>query len=232
VESIEVQPGQTVQPQQVLVRFFKEAEKEDAAGIKREYELLLGRLLREPNDQSARQGMTKLLAEREQADARLLRRTLRAPRAGRITDVRIRVGQHLEPGEVVVSLAGGERFTLLAMLPGQHRPALHKGQSLRLELSGYKYSYQELVVRSVSSEVVGPTEVRHFLRREIADAVPLSGPVVLVEAELPQATFVADHQVFNFFDGMVGTAEVRVRSERILLALIPELRALVHHVEY
>jgi hypothetical protein len=97
---------------------------------------------------------------------------------------------------------------------------------LRLELRGYQYMYQHLEVTSVSNEVIGPGEARRYLGEEIADAVPLDGPVVLVAARLPSPTFEVEGKVRRYHDGMWGQAEVRVRAERVLVALVPALRVL------
>ena len=98
---------------------------------------------------------------------------------------------------------------------------------LRLELDGYRYQYRALTIDQVGEEVVGPAEVKRYLGPDIGDAVAVSGPVVLVQAHLPSATFTMDGRALRYHDGMSGRADARVRSERIVLALVPGLRALV-----
>ena len=115
---------------------------------------------------------------------------------------------------------------MIALLPGEYRPQLKPGMELRMELQGYRYAYQHLTVADVGSEVVGPAEARRYLGDEIADAATLGGPVVLVTARLPSLTFEAEGRTRRYHDGMWGKAEVRVRSEPILVALIPALKAL------
>ena len=92
--------------------------------------------------------------------------------------------------------------------------------------NGFRYAYQKLTVADVGGEVVGPAEARRYLGEEIADAATLGGPVVLVSARLPSLTFEAEGKTRRYHDGMWGKAEVRVRSEPILVALIPALKAL------
>ena len=115
---------------------------------------------------------------------------------------------------------------MIAFLPGHYRPQLKPGARLKLELRGYPYAYQHLVIESIGDEIVGPEEVRRFLGKEIADTVPIAGPVVLVKARIRGRTFVASNKRFNFFDGMQGMAEVRVRTEPIIVSLIPGLAPL------
>jgi membrane fusion protein (multidrug efflux system) len=227
VSEVAVGRGERVAAGQVLVRLHGAQEAAELERIEREIELQLINRLRNPADTAAERSLLSLRAERELARARVAERELRAPAAGAVDDVRVRPGQPVAPGQVVVTLAGpgGER-TVIALLPGEYRPMLKPGMELRMELQGYRYSYQHLTIEQVGGEVVGPAEARRYLGDEIADAATLGGPVVLVTARLPALTFEAEGKTRRYHDGMWGKAEVRVRSERILVALIPALRAL------
>ena len=94
-----------------------------------------------------------------------------------------------------------------------------------MELTGFRYAYQRLTITAVGNEVIGPNEVRRFLGQDVADAVTLQGSHVIVQAHVPARTFHAEGRWHNYHDGMHGTAEVRVRSERIVFALVPGLKA-------
>jgi membrane fusion protein (multidrug efflux system) len=98
--------------------------------------------------------------------------------------------------------------------------------AMRLELTGYRYAYQNLVLDSVAEEVIGPAEARRYLGNQVADALPIDGPVTVVRAQLPGSSFTVDGETFFYHDGMPATAEVRLRSESILLTLVPALRRL------
>lgn len=227
VASVEVAPGQRVEIGAPLVRFAVAAEENELVRLQREYDLQLLKLLRDPQDGAARASLTGLGALKEQAESRVAQRLVRAPVAGVVSDVRIHPGQALAPGEVILSLVGEDaRFSVVAMLPGHHRPLLKPGLPVRLELSGYRYAYQELVIDSVGDEVVGPSEVRRFLGAEIADTVSIGGPVVLVKARLEGQTFRLEGETYNYYDGMQGLAEARVRSESVLVTFIPSLKVL------
>jgi multidrug efflux pump subunit AcrA (membrane-fusion protein) len=230
VREVAVRAGQRVARGDLLVRFHDAEEAAERDRVEREFELRLVDRLRNPGDPAAAQALAGLRAERERAAARLAERIVRAPAAGVVGDVRVRPGQLVAPGQILLSLAGGRagesRPRLAALLPGHYRPLVARGMPLRLALEGYPYSYQHLAVAAVGEEVVGPEEARRYLGPGLADAVPIEGPVVLVFADLPSATFVADGETYRFHDGMWGRAEVKVRSERILEALVPGLKAL------
>jgi multidrug efflux pump subunit AcrA (membrane-fusion protein) len=225
VHAVEVRPGQRVARGDMLVQFHAAKESAELERIEREIELQLVRTLRDPADVGAREALTSLQAQKELAKAKVAEFSIRAPRAGIVGDVRIRRGQLLTIGDIVVTmLPEAPRFTVVAMLPGAYRPQLAPGMSLRFEVAGYRYAYQELVVDTVGAQIVGPNEVKRYLGAELADTVRVDGPMVLVEARPASNAFQADGRSFDFYDGMNGLAEARVRKQRILVALVPALR--------
>jgi hypothetical protein len=171
----------------------------------------------------------QLRQARDAARAALDDRIVRATSSGTIADLRVHPGQHVQPGDIVASTAHGSgvgALELVALLPGQDRPQLAPGMPLRLELYGYRYAYQSLVIDSVSSDVIGPTEARRVLGPGVADSLPLGGPVVLVRGRLPRDVFEADGRTFRYHDGMLGVAEVRTRTDRVLFTIFPWLKRL------
>ncbi len=227
VSTVWVQPGQRVEAGQMLVSFLSEEEQNTQARIQREFDLQLVRYLRSPSDTAARQALTALRAERELAQARLEARTLRAPFAGVVGDLRIQPGQYLASGTRALSLMESEApVFLLAFLPGHYRPFLRPGMPLRVELDGFRYDYRELTIESVGDQIIGPAELGRYLGPDLAGAVEVKGPIVLVRAHMPSSSFVNSGQVLGYFDGMPARAEARVRTEVILMALLPGLRGL------
>jgi membrane fusion protein (multidrug efflux system) len=228
VSAIDVRPGQRVEAGQILVRFSSAVELAELGRIDREFELQLAKTLRDPSDQAARAALTALRTQRDVAAAKLELFSVRAPEAGLVGDVRIRAGELIGVGDVVVTLLGEDRrCSVMAMLPAQYRPQLRPGMSMRFEVTGYRYAYQEMAIRSVSAQIIGPNEVKRYLGQEIGDTVTVAGPIVLVEATPASPTFTVDGQAFDFYHGMSGVAEVRVRTESILVALVPGLRVIL-----
>ena len=116
----------------------------------------------------------------------------------------------------------GPKATIL--VPGEARPLLKRGMKARLEIVGYRYAYQQLAIATVSDEVIGPNEARRALGPGIAEAVAVPGPVVLLEAPLPGPSFSAEGKTYQYHQGMLASAEIKVRRETILMQLIPALR--------
>jgi multidrug efflux pump subunit AcrA (membrane-fusion protein) len=224
VQEVRVQPGQHVRKGQLLVRFNVAGESAELQRLQSEFDDQLVKLLRDPNDSASRQALTTLRAQRDLAAAHVAQRAVRAPQDGIVSDVRIRPSQLLQAGDVVLSLLGeGTRFVVVAFLPGQYRPLLRPAMALRLRLKGFDRGTELMTIDSVGDEVVGPAEARRYLGPDVADAVTVNGPVVLVKAHLAAPTFVSDGKRFNFYDGMTGDGEVRVRARRVLIALVPGL---------
>lgn len=228
VNEIFVRPGQYVEAGHVLAQFHAAVEAAEVARIQREFDLQLVKTLHDPSDQTARETLTTLRAQKDLAVARLEQLTIRAPEAGTIGDVRIHPGQRLSPGDIVVTLSGTNRScTIMAMLPAHYRPQLEPGMKMSFEVTGYRFAYQEMTITSVSAEIIGPTEVKRHVGPEIGDTFVVTGPVVLVEAVPSSPTFEVGGQAFPYFHGMNGIAEARVRTERIVVTLIPGLRYLL-----
>ncbi len=227
VTSVEVEAGQAVRAGDLLVTFYSSQELADLERIEKEIRLQLLNRLRNPADVSTERSLLALQSQLDLAQSRLADRSVRAPHDGVVSDVRIRASQFVSPGQLLLSLRRhAQQLYLTALLPGQYRPLIRPGQPLRMELSGYAYTYQHLVVETVSEQVIGPSEARRALGPAIAEALPILGPVILVEARLESTQFESDGEIYEFHDGMHGTAEVRVRSEPILLTLVPGLKAL------
>lgn len=138
--------------------------------------------------------------------------------------MRVREGQHLAAGDTVATLLrAGSAPYLVALLPGSDRPQLRPGMLLRFEVTGYRYAYQQLEIEAVAEQVIGPAEARRYLGPQSADSVPLDSSVVLVRARLPAESFRVGDDVLRYHDGMSGRAEARLRSEPILVTLLPWL---------
>jgi hypothetical protein len=116
------------------------------------------------------------------------------------------------------------------MLPGRYRALIKAGATLRFEVEGFQRRAQEIAISSVSDQVVGPTEGARYLGRELSDAFPVEGPLVLVQAELAQTSFEAEGERFDYAHGMPGRAETVVRNEPVAYAFLPGLRQWVERV--
>jgi biotin carboxyl carrier protein len=226
VATIEVEPGQTVREKQILVRLGDVAERADYESTRDDFHAQLRTRLLDPTDEAAGQQLRALQRQLEAAEAALESRVLRAPHDGTITDIGVTKGQHVAPGDAVMAVVDAKNsgLELVAFLPGGDRPQIQPGMSMRLELQGFDYAWQDVVVESISDAVIGPNEAKRMLGAQLEDTLPIGGGVVMVKATLPSPTFESDGEVYPYHDGMGGTAEVRLRDETILEMIIPALK--------
>ncbi len=227
ISSVSVLPGQLVSADEVLVELDAEQEAIELAKLQNEFELQLLAHLRDPNDMVADRELRRLRPELERARARLEERSIRAPHDGAVQDVRLQPGDYLRVGDAVLSLLPlRPEFAVIAFLPGHSLPQLEEQMPVRLKISGYAYAYVPTRIDTVGRQAIGPGEARRYLGAEIADAIELSGPVVVVRCRLSSDSFFAWKEEYRVHDGMRATAEVEVRRERLLYRLIPGLKVL------
>lgn len=225
ITAIAVQPGQHVEPGQMLLSLNDMQEKIELERLHKEWRIQHINRLKNPHDPGVQQQLATVRAQVETAGKRLAERTVFAPRAGMVGDLRIRPQQLVTSGELLLTIVGADDvLSVVAIFPGQYRPFFTQGSPLRLELTGFRYAYQRLTITAVGNEVIGPQEVRRFLGPDVADAVTLQGSQVIVRAPVTARAFHAEGRWNTYHDGMNGTAEVRVRSERLVFALVPGLK--------
>jgi multidrug efflux pump subunit AcrA (membrane-fusion protein) len=227
VESVEARPGQRVAAGQVLLRLRGDRERRRLEQLEGEFELRLVHLLLHPRDEATRQSLAALREQRQVAEAELAERTVVAPRAGVVANLRVRPGQLLAPGEPALTLIGDERadFVVLAVVPGQFRPMLRPGMKMRFELEGFPRIFRSLPIESVAEEVIAPGEVRRYLGRDVGERAPPAS-MVLVRARLPEPTFTVEGKSHRYQDGIPGRVDIPVRSMPLLAMLVPPLRGL------
>jgi multidrug efflux pump subunit AcrA (membrane-fusion protein) len=227
---IKVKQGDRVREGQVLIRFYTWLEQQELDHANREFELMLVRLLQDAQNDGARQSLSALRAQKELAAARIRARSVVAPRAGVVANVRMRRGQSVGAGEVVITLAPEENagsYSVVALVPGQYRPMLKTGMALRFELEGYPRVYKRIPIEAIGDEAVGPTEIRRYLGDEVADTLPVQGSLVLLRAHLPDGNFVYEGKSYRYYDGIPGRIDVSVRSTRLIIMIFPMLREVI-----
>ncbi|MBK7538668.1 MAG: hypothetical protein IPI49_25535 [Myxococcales bacterium] len=120
------------------------------------------------------------------------------PRAQGSSPRSARPGQRVEPGDLVAAMVDGESpLEVIALLPGSDRPQLAAGMTMRVEISGYRYAYQSLLIDSVSAERAGPGRGAPGARAAGEESVSLGGPVVLVRRRLAGAEVAIDGEALS-----------------------------------
>jgi membrane fusion protein (multidrug efflux system) len=219
-----VAPGDRVVAGQVLGRLDDSRQAAGVAKLREQFERLLVERLRAPGAGPPAGGLDALQREIELAEAELELLDLRAPRAGVIGDVLVRTGKPVGAGQLAFTVvspspAGGP--SVLTLLPGRYRPLLRPGMPMRFTLSGYVGGEQRLTVDHVSASVVDPAEMRALVGEIAGRQAGAGGGWVLVRASLPADYFEVRGRRYGFYDGLIGTAEVAVRTRRLATLLLP-----------
>jgi membrane fusion protein, multidrug efflux system len=148
-----------------------------------------------------------------------------SPGDGILNDVRVRPGQHVAAGEYVGSIIDESAgYEVIAFMPGHHAAQMRPGMPLMLKMQGYPDAAQSVRVERVGAEVVGAPEALRYAGRESASALGLTGPVTIVTARLPGRTFAVGERRLDYRDGLIGHAEVVVRSDPIVVSFFPALK--------
>jgi biotin carboxyl carrier protein len=232
VEAVHVTHGDLVVPGELVATFSGEAEYAELARARSEFDRTLLARLREPSDASLELEVARARVELERAEAGVESVNVRASTSGRVADVRIEQGRAVEAGQVLLTIADaeGDHVTVHALIPGRYRPAIEVGQPLTLELDGFAAAAQQLTVVGVTEEVVGVHEIQRIVGPQIADVLGVEGPVVMVHAELHSREIEADGRSWSIHPGMLGEAEIAVRTKPLLYLLVPGLEEVLGDV--
>ena len=232
VVAVHAEPGAVVAQGAMLVELEATEERAQLERIEEQRFSATARFLSDPSDLEAKQQIPVLAAQAAEARARVEAKAIRAPRAGRVHDMRVRVGQGIAVGSELATIATeGSGATVTAALPARFRPRLAPGQTLRLSFPGIAHAHRDVLVEAVSDESLGPSEARRVFGPELADALPLDAPVVLVRGSVDTLWVEGGDERFRIHDGMLAEATVTMNRERIIFVLLPGLRRMLRGFE-
>lgn len=224
VVEIATRAGARVREGDVLLKLHSASEAAELASLEREIADQLVVLMRNPSDRGARDALLALRTRRDVAKTAVERSVVRAPMTGVVADLRAREGQMVDAGAPLVALqAEPSAARITALLPGPERPRLAAGMPLRLHIDGFDRTVLTLEIERVDEQVLGPSEALRALGSDLVGAIDVQGPVVLVHARVPDASFHSRGTQYRLHHGMPTRAEVAVRKEALLYAWIPGL---------
>ena len=224
VAAIQLAPGTPVVPGDVIGTLYDHAELAEVQRLEHEYEDALVRLLRNPESPTVGAGLAGLRALSQQARATLEERQLIVPVPGVLTDVRVRAGALVSPGQTVATVrSASPGFEIVAAVPGNFRPLLVSGLPVVAELEQFPGSRFHLQAREVSPEVISVTEARALMGLLVSTATE-DAALALVYADLPEVLVSSSGSEYPLYDGMRGSVRIPVREERFIVTLWPGLK--------
>ncbi len=223
VAAIHIAPQTEVVPGDVIGTLYDHAELAQVRRLEHEYEDALVRLLRNPEDPTVGNGLAALRGASEQARTDLEERQLIVPVGGVLTDVRVRPGTLVNPGQTVATVrAARAGFEIVAAVPGNFRPLLASGIPVVAELEQFPGSRFHLEAREVSPEVISAEEARALMGQLLPTGTE-DGALALVYADLPEVLLSSTGAEHALYDGMRGRVRIPVREERFVVTLWPAL---------
>jgi GAF domain-containing protein len=148
---------------------------------------------------------------------------LRASSNGVVGDILIHPGESLKAGDQVMSMVEPDAgYDLIAFLPQSYAAQLHQGMMMRVKINGKSSPIPTVPISSVGPEILEPGDATRYAGKDASADFPVSGRVIVVRASLPVVSPGSSPAAYH--DGVTGVAEVSVRSESVIVALIPGLR--------
>jgi multidrug efflux pump subunit AcrA (membrane-fusion protein) len=185
-------------------------------------------------DDNNKKQLASIAARYNTAKSKLEQRTVRADRAGTVSDIRTHEGGLLQPGDPIVTIVDGQNALpeVYAFLPATDHPRLKVGQELQVGLTGYTKTREKAIISEVSREGVGASEVAKMLGPALSDVLrlPPDGSYVLVKARLPKRTFETEHNILPYHHGMQATTEVKIAEKPFLVTLFPAIEKYVPNI--
>lgn len=217
-------PGQRVEGGQVLARLDDAAQVDRLRTLETELEHERAAAPAAAGDPAAAQSLAAIRSQIDRARLDVESRAIRTPRAGIVKEVRVREGQRIDAGTAVLSLIDTtqEELKMIAFLPGDDRPRLRLHQPVHLRLPGYRGTHITSEISAISDVLSAGDARARFLGDRRDERLPLAGAIaVVVEAHLASPEFEADGEELRLYDGMIGLAEIELRSRSLLETLMP-----------
>ncbi|MEO8699072.1 MAG: HlyD family efflux transporter periplasmic adaptor subunit [Kofleriaceae bacterium] len=225
VDQILVKQGDSVKKGQILIRMHAANEEAELAQATTEYNNIQIQYLFDQTDEQMKKSLAGAYARVERLQAAVDTRVVRARKDGVVSDRRIQLGQALQAGDHILTIVDpGTEPEVVAFLPGTDRPRLRVGQTLQVQLGGYKKIRELATITSIGNEIVGGNEAARFLGAQQQDTFKLQGgSFVIVKARLPSRTFQTEHRTYYYFHGMQAVTEVKIQSKPFLVTLLPAI---------
>lgn len=149
---------------------------------------------------------------------------LRATADGTVGEIPVHPGDSVKSGDEVISIIEGPaQYEVIAFLPETYAPQLHPGMLIRLKLAGGTASVESTEISEISPESLSPSEAMRYMGKTDSESMGVAGRAIMIRAPLPRK-LLRDLSPISKFNGTTGEAEVVVRSERVIVALMPDLR--------
>ncbi|RKH90708.1 hypothetical protein D7Y21_05655 [Corallococcus sp. AB045] len=143
-----------------------------------------------------------------------------APLAAMVGRVSVTKGARVGAGQPVASLLNRDAVlpSLYVLFSEDYRPELAPGMTLEFQTPGMPHPLETVI-----EQVEGPEESLQFTKAQQRDAAYPEG-AVLIRAHVPARNYERDGKKRVYQDGESGRAQVKLGTQRLLVAWFPGLR--------
>ncbi len=228
VERVLLPVGQAVVAGDAVVAQYSADQRSELDRITREFEMLWVRVLRDPLDVDARQGLSVTLPALRRAEAALAERTARSPISGTLSAIRVSEGTHVLKGETLFEVTPAEApVEIVGVFPAAYRAHASVGSVARFWVDGAD-SNVSMQISYVQPDATGPTEMARLLGPVAKGVTFGEGMTFVLKGSLDRTTFLSDGRSRPFFSGMAGDVDLTLGKRPLIFLLVPSLRRLVY----
>jgi hypothetical protein len=228
IERVLLPVGAHVAPGDAVVTQYSADQRSDLDRLTREFETLWVRVLRDPLDLDARQGLALTLPAMRRAEAVLAERTARAPIEGTVSAIRVSEGIHVAKGETLFEITPANApVEVVGVFPAAYRAHAALGVAGRFWVDGADRNVS-MRVSYIQPDATGPAELARLLGPSAKGVNFGEGMSFVIKGSLSDATFVADGRERQFFSGMAGDVDLTLGKRPLLFLLLPTLRRIVY----
>ncbi len=215
-----------------IAKLSAATEEADLRRAETEDQIAIASYLVDPTDDQVRKSLAAAHASRRRAQESVEQRTVRAPRAGKLTEIHAAEGQALQFGEEIGVISNEDALPYVrAYMPGNDISQLLKKQfetDGQINIKGYTKKREHGKITQIAPSAISSTEIHKQLGTAYESAIGTgqAGQDAMfaeVRIELPHAWFKYHDDVLFYRAGMQCEVEIKLDEKRFLLQLLPDL---------
>ncbi|HEX4450226.1 MAG TPA: HlyD family efflux transporter periplasmic adaptor subunit [Kofleriaceae bacterium] len=222
--------GDGVAKGEPIAKLSAATEEADLRRAETEDQIAIASYLVDPTDDQVRKSLAAAHASRRRAQESVDQRTVRAPRAGRLTELHAAEGQALQFGEEIGVISDEDALPYVrAYMPGNDISQLLKKQFVtdgQINIKGYTKKREHGKITQIAPSAISSTEVRKQLGTAYESAIGAGQDGVMfaeVRIELPHPWFKYHDEQMQYRAGMQCEVEIKLDEKRFLVQLLPDL---------
>lgn len=225
VELISVRPGQQVKKGELLISMAAHSEYYQLANAETYFKSMLLARLGDPANADLEENTAAALSTLNEKYRAYKERSIIAPEDGVVEAISAAEGQRIEKNKGLISLnPEGGVLSVVGAVPSRFLPMLEIRQSLSLSLKGYPGFKLDTQVDNIGN-VITESAVTAITPTNVMNTLSQNEAHVVIKGSLPTVSFTHRNSRYQIQNGMPATIDILLRKERIIVEILPFLRA-------